>query len=174
LHWFVPHPPGLPDIEELPGFPLHLVFGAVPRSGDTGTLVGGLRKRVESGDSAAVGMLDRLGKLAGEAIRLFRDGSELRPQRLGALAREAQEGLKALDLSTPGLDDILEDGRRFGALGGKLSGAGGGGAFYLVCETPDAALDVKAKVGRMMKENPAYDGGFLQVVDWPGKGIASE
>ena len=69
---------------------------------------------------------------------------------LGRLAGEAQELLAALGVSTPALDRILEAGRAAGALGGKLSGAGGGGAFFLVCSDEDTAGRVRQAIDPLL------------------------
>ena len=42
----------------------------------------------------------------------------------------------------------MNAGREAGALGGKMSGAGGGGAFYLVFEDADSAAAGAEAVGR--------------------------
>jgi mevalonate kinase len=44
-------------------------------------------------------------------------------------------------LSTPVLDTLLEKGKSAGALGGKLSGAGGGGAFFLLYPDAESARE---------------------------------
>ena len=49
---------------------------------------------------------------------------------LGAAAGDAHAVLVGLGLSTPSLDACTTAILREGALGAKLSGAGGGGAFY--------------------------------------------
>lgn len=46
--------------------------------------------------------------------------------------REAHGILSELGLSNPGIEALLDEGRRLGALAGKVSGAGGGGAVLLV------------------------------------------
>ncbi|MFW6312973.1 MAG: hypothetical protein ACOC2N_03730, partial [Spirochaetota bacterium] len=49
---------------------------------------------------------------------------------LGRLADEAHTILASLGLSTDELDRALDSLRNAGATGAKLSGAGGGGAFF--------------------------------------------
>ncbi|MBN2553957.1 MAG: hypothetical protein JXB06_14355 [Spirochaetales bacterium] len=144
LYSFLPHPPGLPDAEPLAGMPLHLVVGAVPRRDSAASLIGALREKVAVGDPGVRSMLEHLGALAAEAAATLRvrpdPGRENAAVRdLGALALEAQTVLGALGLSTPELDELLREGRANGAAGGKLSGAGGGGAFFLICPGAEAA-----------------------------------
>ncbi len=59
---------------------------------------------------------------------------------------EAMRELRGVGLSTPGLDSLLAAGKRAGALGGKLSGAGGGGAFFLVADSARAAGEIAQAV----------------------------
>jgi mevalonate kinase len=170
LHSFLPRPPRLPRVRPLPGLPLHLVVGAVPRQGNTGALVAGIRERVAAGDRETRGLLRRLGELAQAAADLL--GDKRNPQAaasesssscgklpsLGYLAAEAQGLLRRLGLSTDELERVLEQGRRLGALGGKLSGAGGGGAFYLLFgdgETARKAADSLRQAAAGLRLAPA-------------------
>lgn len=140
LYRFQPRPPALPEERRLRGLPLSLVVGAVPRLGNAGALIGALRERVAAGEAAATGRLERLGDIAVQAAELLDGPHEAAagpPRALGRLADEAQGLLAELGLASPELEMVLADGRAAGALGGKLSGAGGGGAFFLVF--PDAA-----------------------------------
>ena len=69
--------------------------------------------------------------LVEEAITLLQGEGDLDP--LGALLHEAWEAKRSLSsrVSTPVIDAIYETARRAGALGGKLTGAGGGGFMVL-------------------------------------------
>ncbi|MCB9574858.1 MAG: hypothetical protein H6709_22525 [Kofleriaceae bacterium] len=62
--------------------------------------------------------------------------------RLGALFDGAHAHLAALGLSTPALDALVADARGAGALGAKLTGAGGGGA--VIALAPGREADVLA------------------------------
>ncbi|MGO9409774.1 MAG: hypothetical protein ACLQCB_03380 [Spirochaetia bacterium] len=139
---FSPRPPALPAWERVESA-LWVVVGALPRSTSTGALVRGVGERMRSGDPAVRGSLSMLGGMAARARELLRDKSardeEPTASGIGRLADEAMRGLAALGLSNPSLEVLLEEGRRSGARGGKLSGAGGGGAFFLVCSDAQAA-----------------------------------
>lgn len=120
----------------LPDPGLVLVTGAVVRQGDTKALVAGLARRREAGDPTVARCLEDLGDLAGRAAAAI-EGR--RPQDLPGLVRRARVVLQSLDLETPALTSVLEAGLGHGATAGKLSGAGGGGAFYLVFPDEDSA-----------------------------------
>lgn len=115
---------------------LVLVVGSVVRESDTKALVGGLARR-QAADPGIRQTLDALGALATQAIDLW-------PRRPGPLVadlvNQARDHLRSLGLETPALTQVLEAGLGCpGALAGKLSGAGGGGAFFLVYSSQDQA-----------------------------------
>jgi mevalonate kinase len=143
---FMPRPPGLPAREALSGGPLPLVVAAVPRAEGCGALVGAIGERVRSGERAACRAIDALGDCAARARVALGGGAGGRGERVASLADEAMETLGLLGLSTPGLEELLAAGRAAGALGGKLSGAGGGGAFFLVARDEAGAHALAARV----------------------------
>jgi mevalonate kinase len=132
--WFQPRPPGLPLHQPLHGPPALLVAGALPRDEACAALVGSLGERMRAGERLARQSIESLGTLAAEARAALEAGSGI-----GGLADRAMAHLRRLGLSSPALDLLLQAGRNAGALGGKLSGAGGGGAFFLVAESEGSA-----------------------------------
>jgi mevalonate kinase len=131
-----PDPHGLPS-----RVPAHLpraglLVGAVRRTASTAELVAAIRRRRETGPAPVDATLARLGELSLLAAR-----RETCPDAatLGRAANEAQVLLAELGLSTPTLDTALAAMDRAGAYGAKLSGAGGGGAFYGVFESVERA-----------------------------------
>jgi mevalonate kinase len=140
-----PRPPGLPEFERLPATALHLVAGAVRREEDTAFHVGGIASRIRSGDSAARSCIDELGEISAEAVVLLRSGHPPADE-LGKLAAAAMARLRKLGLSTPGLEAVLDAAQRAGALGSKLSGAGGGGAFYAIAPDSESASSVADRI----------------------------
>jgi mevalonate kinase len=143
---FRPRPLRLPDCEPLFGQPLHLVVAAVPRDEACGALVASLGERVRSGEKVACESIQALGGLAAAAREAVRGGAPDGAARIAELADRAMENLRRLSLSTPWLDRLLAAGRSEGALGGKLSGAGGGGAFFLVVRNAEIAGAVAARL----------------------------
>jgi mevalonate kinase len=117
--------------EALPGSDVVLVTAAVPRLATTKELVARVRADHEAGSNETPKHLEALGRAAEEASSALRAGS-MSAELIGDQAREAQERLAALGLSTPDLDAAFSAAAGAGALGWKLSGAGGGGAFFCV------------------------------------------
>ena len=121
----------------LPDPSLVLVAGSLVRTTDTKTLVGDLARRRAEGEKLVVETLELLGATSARAITLLEEG---RSSELPPLINQAREGLRTLGLETPGLSSVLKAGLASpGALAGKLSGAGGGGAFFVVFTHLDAA-----------------------------------
>lgn len=144
---FYPRPRRLPLVERLPKLPIPLIYGAVPRVSNTKALVAEVIEQVRNEKKAAVNAMERLGALADGAIQEIRgpgaadnriDHGYL-AQSLAHLAGEAQEQLESLGLGHKEQSKIIKKACKLGALGGKLSGAGGGGAFYLI---PDPSQDL--------------------------------
>ena len=136
---------GLPRYESLPTAELHLVVAAVARRGDTRAQVAAVAQRLRAGDSAAEGTLRRLGRCSREARALLLQPRMPAPA-LGALADAAHRLLAGLGLADPRQDRLLQAGRAAGACGGKLSGAGCGGACYLVCRDAASAARVLSAI----------------------------
>ena len=143
---FVPRSSQLPSREPLSGSPLYLVVAAVPRVEGCGVLVRAIGERVRSGERAAGELIDALGECAARARGELGGGTPGREDRVAALADEAMESLRRLGLSTPWLERLLAAGRAAGALGGKLSGAGGGGAFFLIARDMPSAREIAARL----------------------------
>jgi mevalonate kinase len=117
--------------------------GAVPRDAACAALVGSLAARVKSGDRAARTSIEALGRIAADAARILLSDASAINEAFGILAGRAMDQLRAIGLSTPELDQLLEAAKAAGALGGKLSGAGAGGAFFAVArDRPTASLIV--------------------------------
>jgi len=140
----------LPTIRSLTTQPLHLVVGALPRIVETKTLIAELRKKKKK----ALPLLRELGNIAAHCVTvLSMQGS---PQDLGDLATEAQSHLKALSLSTPSLETLLNFGKSKGSLGGKLSGAGGGGAYYLFANSAGHATHLASELREFARQSQIF------------------
>jgi mevalonate kinase len=109
---------------DMPRIPVVVLDTGV--AGDTAALVAGVAARRPGIDES----LDRLGALVEEALPALGDA-----QALGQAMNEAQHHLEQIGVSNPGIEELVRLARKHGALGAKLSGAGGGG--IVVALTPD-------------------------------------
>jgi len=150
-----PRPPGLPDFSRVADRSLNLVVGAVPRDAACAALVGSLAARVKSGDRAARTSIEALGRIAADAARILLSDASAINEAFGILAGRAMDQLRAIGLSTPELDQLLEAAKAAGALGGKLSGAGAGGAFFAVARDRPTASFIVSRL-----ESAAAAGGL--------------
>jgi len=121
----------------LPDPGLVLVAGSVIRQSDTRTLIESLARRREAGDRVVIDTIEELGRISSQAVTMLKAQTVA---ELPSLIRRARHGLSALGLETPALTSVLDAGLGCpGALAGKLSGAGGGGAFFLAFSSEEAA-----------------------------------
>jgi mevalonate kinase len=134
-----------PAAHSLPRAGVHVVYGSVPRDSSCAANVAAIGKAMRLGDTRVSGLIGELGAIAARAGTLLA-ASLSDPAMLGVLASEAMGLLSRLGLSTPALDALVADGMSAGALGGKLSGGGGGGAFWLACPDADTAAAVQESV----------------------------
>ncbi len=141
-----PRPPGLPDYQVVERRGMSLVVGAVPRDETCKDLVTGLGKKMREGDASVQSAIHALGELSGFAATVVTSWRPDSAAYLGALADAAMKPLRALGLSTREMETVLEAARAAGALGAKLSGAGGGGAFYAVARDAAAAELIARKI----------------------------
>jgi len=138
LLWFEAGPP--PHWEAVrPGAPLALVVALSGTRHHTGRAVGGLRTRAE----ASPQVYSPIFRAIGELVRSGRDAIESASwPLLGEILSMNHELLRASGVSTPELDRLVEDARAAGALGAKLTGAGGGGAAIALAEkAPDDLVE---------------------------------
>lgn len=142
---------------------IHLAVGALPRTGNTAATVGALGERIRSGEDFAAAAMKELGDLTEEFITLCRNPASGADdvRKVGRLAGRAQRVLAALELSIPELDYLLDISSRTGALGGKLSGGGAGGAFWLVFpdrRTRDGFIRREQETGELRHDCGLLDG----------------
>ena len=64
---------------------------------------------------------------------------------------------------------LLKAGLNKGALGGKLSGAGGGGAFYLITEDYDHLKTLADSLKQFTNDLPTEIRPLIQALVWNGK-----
>ena len=104
--------------------PMALCVGLSGRPRDTRTQVEAVR-RLRERTPVVRTVIETLGALAGDGERALASGDI---DELGRLFDVAHGLLAALRVSTPELDALVHAARAAGAIGAKLTGAGGGGA----------------------------------------------
>jgi hydroxymethylglutaryl-CoA reductase len=126
----------LRDIETIEAPPLLVAWG--DETGRTSDMVADVRKRHQQTPEQFDALFDRMGELSKEgAVSLARaDWVEL-----GALMNICHGLLNAIGVSTPGLERMIALARAAGAVGAKLTGAGGGGSIVALCPQGTAAVD---------------------------------
>src|SRR5213075_509471 len=91
--------------------------------------------RTDSPDVADL-TLSAIGVVSKNLARALREGDL---HEVGRLMRANHKLLRDLAVSTPSIDRMCEVARENGALGAKLTGAGGGGCVVALCDTNLAA-----------------------------------
>lgn len=123
----------------------HLLYGALPRVSNTANNVSFFRREMESQKPELISAMNELGELSMDFAALAAKKKNNFSQAAARLVNRAQEILTALGLSLPTLNRVLSIAAEEGAIGGKLSGGGSGGAFYL-CAPTQAIRDELLKV----------------------------
>jgi mevalonate kinase len=113
--------------------PLSLVVALTGRTRRTSSTVRSLRARVEAEPEQWLPVVARLGALVEGGVDDVVSGDH---RALGARMDEAHALLATCGVSTDELDEIVRTARAAGALGAKLTGAGGGGAAVALVEDP--------------------------------------
>ena len=121
------------DCRALPAPQLPFVVGYDGGAGDTGELVAGVRALKDTYDFAA----DTV-RAIGDVVRAGEDAlAEGDVAEVGDLMDFNHGLLSALGVSSRSLDAMVWAARDAGALGAKLTGAGGGGCIVALDETPE-------------------------------------
>lgn len=116
--------------------PLDLVVADSGELGDTAEMVAGLRERASRRPASYARWLRRVGEGVDEAARALASG---RLEQLGQIMNANHLLLQAMEVSTLRLDELVAAARGAGALGAKLSGAGGGGVAIALARDEAAA-----------------------------------
>jgi len=106
--------------------------------------------RYERGDDDVTDAIDRIKSLTLDARDAILSGH---PDTLGEILHETWVQKKRTSplVTTPRIDEMYEEARRFGAIGGKVCGAGSGGYIFLYCPF-DSRLAVAQRMMEMSGE----------------------
>jgi mevalonate kinase len=160
-----PRPPGLPAYSRIPARGLHLAVGALPRDAACAALVGGLAARMRSGDDSTRASIDALGHISAEASETLSTGGPRVAEALGVLAVAAMDRLRSLGLSNADVERLLEEAAAAGALGAKLSGAGGGGAVFAIAPDRDHAAFIASRMEAAAAESGMVLASAFRVIE---------
>jgi mevalonate kinase len=128
-------------------FPFYLIAGSVPRMSSTKSLVESVHTKLQTSESLSWEDINNLGKLSRNIISLFQDEISNQSDNtaisdFGRYASQSHQHLKNLGVSHSVIDTLLSDCIARDASGGKISGAGGGGAFYIVIDSLKKSIDL--------------------------------
>jgi mevalonate kinase len=124
--------------------PFTLVIGDSGVGSSTAVMVAGVRERWEKSAEQYDAIFDAVGDVSDAARSAIETG---RVESLGAMMDENQTLLTKLGVSSPELDKLVETARQAGAIGAKLSGAGGGGNMLALVAPENAARVAEALKG---------------------------
>ena len=141
-----------PDAQEIVRLPidwdLPLVIGHTRRQGNTGELVETVRLKKESYPSVINPIFESIQEVTEAARNALLEKDE---KKLGELMNINHGLLDALGVNTPALSRMVYLARQKGALGSKITGAGGGGSIIAYC--PDKMDEV---INELRKEEQAF------------------
>jgi hydroxymethylglutaryl-CoA reductase len=113
------------------------VIAASGVRGATKDQVAGVRERYEQNQVLYTTIFDEIDEMSvAGAAALQEEDYEL----LGSLMNVCHGFLNAIEVSTPELENMVSIARDAGAIGAKLTGAGGGGSIVALC--PDRESEV--------------------------------
>ncbi len=125
-------------------------------------LVGSVVKRARSESEFFKSHLEEVSQISRSAVRSLRKGDD---HELGMLMNRNHELLVQIGVSHPLLDRLVVTARKKGAIGAKLTGAGGGGCMIALCED-NAAM---SRVERALRRQ----GGSPYSVSMDASGVVS-
>jgi mevalonate kinase len=117
--------------------PVRLAIGLSGQSRSTGEMVSRVAAALEREPRATGARLETLGAAAMAGAEALVAGDL---PTLGRLLSSAHDTLAQLGVSTPVLDQMVEDAVRAGAAGAKLTGGGGGGAVIALAPGREEAI----------------------------------
>lgn len=129
-----------PDV--LAEFERRVMLWHTGESRDSASILKGQKAATEHNDALVIKTLDTL-KDQARQMRALLEAGDL--QGFGALLHQAWEHKKKLakNITNPDIDTAYQTARDLGAMGGKITGAGGGGFLMLFCD-PERQEDVRA------------------------------
>src|SRR5690554_1726502 len=144
-------PDAPPTIEPMRTPTLRLMVAQVAPSASTAEMVAGVSALAERHKGPTAATFEAIGRVAAEGRKALETGDL---QAAGELMNINQGLLGALGVSTAPIDEACHMARAAGALGAKLTGAGGGGC--VVALGPDEAITRMIREGWEQRDWPCY------------------
>jgi len=126
-------------IEPIAAAPVPIAIGLSGQARATAAMVERVADALAAAPAVTAGRLDRLGDAARRGAALLA-AAPADLAALGALFGGAHAILRDLGLSTPVLDEMVDDALAAGAAGAKLTGGGGGGAVIALAPGREAEV----------------------------------
>jgi mevalonate kinase len=111
----------------------------------TRTLVGGVVQKSQRERKDFQNYLVEVREISNGVVKALREGDD---EDLGLLMYQNHELLRKIGVSHPKLDQLVEAARRAGALGAKLTGAGGGGCIIVLTRSVSA----RDRIARVLRK----------------------
>lgn len=113
-----------------------IVIGYTSSRGNTGEMVAGVKKRRDSNPEIMDPLIDSIGNITNEAKSLLNleKLSNEKMEALGELMNINHGLLDAIGVNTLELSNMVYIVRKAGAIGSKITGAGGGGSIIALCK----------------------------------------
>ena len=125
--------------------PLHLVIGYSGEPSSTKEMVASVGRQLENDPKRVNKAFEGIEVLVRNAKLAIEAGDHV---ALGQLLDLNHTILSSLMLCTTKLDEMCQTARRAGALGAKMTGAGGGGCMFALAPKHDEALRLRDLLGR--------------------------
>ena len=128
----------------------------------TRTLVGGVVQKSQRERKDFQNYLLEVREISSGVAKALREGDD---DDLGVLMYQNHELLRKIGVSHPKLDHLVEAARRAGALGAKLTGAGGGGCIIALARS----MSGRDRISRVLRK----EGGTTYKVSMDRNGVES-
>jgi mevalonate kinase len=110
----------------------------------TGEMIHRVTERYNNNRRGTNEIFDRMEETALNGIKALKSSNL---QKLGENMNLAQKCFGELGLSTPQIDRIIKTAMDKGALGAKITGAGGGGCVMVLARKPEELISLYTKIG---------------------------
>ena len=127
-------------------YPLPMVIGHTKKTGNTGKLVELVRKKIEAQPAVMNPIFDSMEAIVNVARKALVNGEH---ETIGLIMNINQGLLDAIGVNTEELSNMVFTARKAGAIGSKITGAGGGGSIIAYC--PGRVEEVVTKINQHEK-----------------------